>query len=67
MPSRVLHANKTACRNFIWCGKESKRSLTLISWQEMCLDYFEEGLNFKEVVGENKAPLIKLLWNLSKD
>ena len=33
----------------------------------MCLDYFEEGLNFKEVVGENKAPLIKLLWNLSKD
>ncbi|KAH9661422.1 reverse transcriptase domain-containing protein [Citrus sinensis] len=52
------------CRRFIWSGAGSQRKLSLVSWDNICRPKSNRGLGFKDMDLMNKAPLMKVAWDL---
>lgn len=52
------------CKNFIWSGHIGLRKLVTVPWSVVYSSLAAGGLGLKSIKSINKAPMMKLCWEL---
>lgn len=67
MPKGVIEKINKITRQFLWCGCEEKRSLSLVSWDIVQLPKAIGGLSIGNILHKNLAILYKWIWRFFQD
>lgn len=62
--SVILEVNKI-CKDFLWSINDSGRRMALVSWQDVCRNKCDGGLNILNPLQWNEAYLEKQVWELA--
>lgn len=57
---------KIICKRFLWNEEVQNRDKALLVWETLCNSKTEGALIILDIQTQNKATIIKLLWNLAK-
>ncbi|XP_074267197.1 uncharacterized protein LOC141590507 [Silene latifolia] len=62
LPKTVLRKIEAICREFLWHGKETRDSPSLVAWEKICRPKKQGGLGFTNLILWNVAALTKYVW-----
>ncbi|XP_077252938.1 uncharacterized protein LOC143892304 [Tasmannia lanceolata] len=66
-PMHVVKRIEQIQRRFLWGGSEKKRSLALVSWENICKPVQGGGLSIRRIKQVNQALMGKWLWRFGEE